>query len=56
MPTKSKKSAKNGDRYVCTNCGMTLIVDESCGCTELHEFICCDKPMALRKKKKKTKR
>lgn len=46
---------KTGDRLNCEVCGLTVIVDEECGCT-VAEIICCEEPMvnkgpALPKKK-----
>lgn len=36
--------AKEGDRYVCDECGMVVWVDEPCGC-DTCEIVCCDVPM-----------
>ena len=36
--------AKEGDRYVCDECGMVVSVDEACGC-EACGIVCCDVPM-----------
>ena len=41
---KQKKVAK-GDSYVCGVCGLSVIVDEACGCVETCDIICCGKPM-----------
>lgn len=37
-------SVKPGDVLHCEVCGLTLIVDEDCGCA-IAELICCDEPM-----------
>jgi hypothetical protein len=48
---KAKKGAaargkgKKGGGYVCGVCGLSVTVDEACGCAEAHPIICCMKPM-----------
>ena len=42
------KAAAKGDKLECEVCGLTVVVDESCGCVEAHELICCEQPMARR--------
>lgn len=37
-------TVKAGDKLNCEVCGLTLIVDEECGCTAA-EIICCEEPM-----------
>jgi hypothetical protein len=49
---KTKAKTKKGDAYQCSVCGYRIIVDEACGCAEEHIFICCDKPMKKKAKKK----
>jgi hypothetical protein len=46
---KDKKAAR-GDKYSCSLCGMTVTVDEICGCTEVCDIICCGKQMELKNK------
>jgi hypothetical protein len=46
-PRATKKTSK-GDNYVCEVCGLSVIVDEVCGCEEVHEIICCEQPMRRR--------
>jgi hypothetical protein len=46
-PRTTRKTSK-GDNYVCEVCGLAVIVDEVCGCEEVHEIICCEKPMRKR--------
>ena len=49
-PAKGKTKA--GDGYVCGVCGLSVTVDDVCGCVEAHDIICCDKPMKKKKGKK----
>jgi hypothetical protein len=35
---------KTGDLLNCEVCGLTVVVDEDCGCA-VAEIICCDEPM-----------
>jgi hypothetical protein len=49
-PAAPKKTPK-GDNYICGVCGLSVIVDDVCGCGEVHEIICCEEPM----KKKATR-
>ena len=44
-----KKAAAKGDSYLCGVCGLSLIVDEDCGCMEAHEILCCGEPMKAKK-------
>jgi hypothetical protein len=61
MPEKKASAAKKpratrtskGDNYVCGVCGLSVVVDEVCGCEEVHEIICCEKPMRKRTTKAK---
>jgi hypothetical protein len=57
MPEKKASAAKKprarskttkGDSYVCDVCGLAVVVDEVCGCEEVHEIICCEQPMRKR--------
>lgn len=43
--TAAKKKVKKGAGYVCGVCGLSVTVDEACGCAEVHPIICCMKPM-----------
>jgi len=45
----TQKIAK-GDAYVCGVCGLAVTVDETCGCVDVCDIICCGKPMKPRKK------
>jgi hypothetical protein len=44
--------AKEGDRYICEECGMVVAVEEACGC-EPCELVCCDVPMEKTKAAKR---
>ncbi len=47
--------AKNkGARYECEECGIVVLVDETCGCSEC-DLVCCDTPMKEVKKEAKPK-
>ena len=36
-----------GDQLSCDVCGMVVTVDESCGCTDVCDVICCGEQMRL---------
>ena len=47
------KETKKGEKLVCKECGLTVVVCDECGC-ETHELVCCGTPMkkkAVPKKK-----
>ncbi|MGA2090767.1 MAG: hypothetical protein ABSH12_04810 [Endomicrobiales bacterium] len=47
---KSKKAVKNlsnGDKLVCDECGLTLIVDDECACDQCAPVMCCDEEMTV---------
>jgi hypothetical protein len=44
--------AKKGTKYKCGECGLIIVVDEPCGCTEC-DLICCGEPMKEVKPKAK---
>jgi len=48
----TKGKGKKGESLVCGVCGLSVTVDEVCGCEEAHPIICCMEPM----KKKRGKR
>ena len=48
----AKGKSKVGQGYACGVCGLSVTVDEVCGCVESHDIICCDTPM----KKKRARR
>jgi len=43
--TAAKGKGKKGEAYACGVCGLSVTVDEVCGCAEAHPIICCTKPM-----------
>ncbi len=48
----AKPKEKSGDAYTCQVCGLAVTVDETCGCVDACDIICCDTPM----KKKRARR
>jgi hypothetical protein len=50
VPAKGK--AKAGEGYACDVCGLSVTVDDVCGCIDAHDIICCDKPMKKKRSKK----
>jgi cell division septation protein DedD len=42
---KKTKKANQGDRYSCEVCGLVVSVDETCGCVDACDIICCGKEM-----------
>jgi len=36
--------AKKGDKYKCDSCGIVVVIDEDCGCTEC-DLVCCEGSM-----------
>ena len=45
----SKKPVKKGDRFSCHVCGKVVSVDETCGCVDTCDLVCCDEPMKAKK-------
>jgi hypothetical protein len=43
--------AKKGEKYKCAECGLVVMVDDACGCSEC-DLICCGEPMRPVKKAK----
>lgn len=43
-------SAKKGSKLQCRVCGMSVTVDEICGCVEAHDIMCCGTAMKPKKK------
>jgi hypothetical protein len=46
----STKPVKKGDAYKCTVCGLSVVVDQACGCIDTCDIICCEKQMKNKKK------
>jgi hypothetical protein len=53
-PASTKKVAK-GDAYSCSVCGLVVTVDETCGCVDTCDIICCNEPMKSKKTATKAK-
>ena len=51
--TPLKRKVSKGDSYTCEVCGLSVVVDEECGCTDVHEILCCGQPMKEKKVKVK---
>ena len=43
--TASRAKVKAGDQYKCSVCGLVVSVDETCGCVQKCDIICCDSQM-----------
>ena len=58
MVTAKKPAVKTskGDAYECGVCGLLVTVDETCGCADVCDIICCGKPMKLKKSKAAAKK
>lgn len=46
----SGKGVKKGQGYECSVCGLSVVVDEVCGCIDTCDIICCEKPMKSKRK------
>jgi len=44
------KGVKKGEAYKCSVCGLSVVVDEVCGCIDTCDIICCEKPMKPKSK------
>lgn len=42
---RKQKDLKIGSRYKCDVCGLSVIVDEVCGCVDFCDIICCGEQM-----------
>ena len=54
---KAKKAVvrtktKVGDSYACDVCGLSVIVDDVCGCVDACDIVCCETPMKKKRAKK----
>jgi len=47
-----KSRTKVGDAYTCGVCGLAVTVDETCGCVDYCDIVCCDMPMKKKRSKK----
>ena len=50
--TKKKTTIKKGDKYKCGVCGLVVKVDDTCGCVDMCDIVCCDTHMKKVRKKK----
>ncbi len=50
--TVAKSKTKAGDAYTCGVCGLAVTVDETCGCVDYCDIVCCDVPMKKKRSKK----
>lgn len=55
MTVKTKKKTtkpklKKGDKYRCSVCGISVSIDEACGCADVCDIICCGRQMKPDKK------
>ncbi len=44
-----KTNSRKGLRYGCSVCGLSVTVDNVCGCVETHPIACCGQEMKRRK-------
>ena len=48
----ARGKTKAGEGYACEVCGLAVTVDETCGCVETCDIICCETPMKKRRAKR----
>jgi len=52
-PSKTAKAktakARRGEKLYCEACGLVVTVDETCGCVEVCDIVCCGENMQPRK-------
>ncbi len=46
---KKTAKSKRGSRYACSVCGLSITVDNICGCVDARDIICCGKAMKPKK-------
>jgi len=51
--TAPAKRAAKGDGYACVVFGLSVVIDEECGCADVHEIVCCSEPMKAKKPRAK---
>jgi len=47
-----RTKTKVGDSYACEVCGLSVVVDDVCGCVDTCDIICCETPMKKKRAKK----
>jgi hypothetical protein len=48
----ARTKTKVGDNYACEVCGLSVVVDDVCGCVDACDIICCETPMKKKRAKK----
>lgn len=43
--TPAKKGVQKGSKYACKACGLVIVVDQVCGCSDVCDLICCEQAM-----------
>ncbi len=46
-----KKGVKKGDVYKCAVCGLAVKIDETCGCVDYCDIVCCETQMKPARKR-----
>ena len=46
---KGTKKVARGSKYECDVCGLVVSVDETCGCVDTCDIICCGEQMKTKK-------
>lgn len=46
---KTPKKIIKSKRYACRVCGAVVSVDQTCGCANTYDIICCGKSMSKKK-------
>lgn len=54
-PAGSGTPVAKGDVYECEVCGLSVVVDEECGCEEVCDIMCCNQPMKEKKARVRSK-
>ncbi len=47
----AKKAVKKGDVYKCGVCGLAVRIDQTCGCIDYCDIVCCEAPMKRARKR-----
>ncbi len=48
----TRGKTKVGDSYACEVCGLSVVVDDVCGCVDACDIVCCETPMKKKRAKK----
>lgn len=49
---KKTAKSKKGGKFSCSVCGLAISVDNTCGCVDACDIICCGQEMEQKKKKR----